>query len=125
MGSETSAPFPRPLLRTILRFVRRNLDAKLTWVDMAAHVGIERHAFGRRFKRTTGLTPRQYVIRKRLRRAKALLAGRDASVAQVALDVGCSCQSHLTTLFRQHLDTTPAAYRRRAAARRHLFAAVR
>jgi len=40
-----------------------------------------------------------------------LLAREDLTLADIALEVGCSCQSHLTMLFRKHLGTTPGAFR--------------
>ena len=70
-----------------------------------------RSRFGRGFKLSTGMTPHQYIIRCRLRRAMKLLARDELTLADIALEVGCSCQSHLTTLFRKHLGTTPGAFR--------------
>jgi AraC-like DNA-binding protein len=106
----------RDLLKRAIRFVNDNLDARLTWDDIAAHVGLDRFTFGRRFRFATGITPHQYVIRCRMRKAMKLLARAETSLADVALEVGCSCQSHLTTLFRKHVGTTPGEYRRRARA---------
>jgi AraC-like DNA-binding protein len=40
-----------------------------------------------------------------------LLTRDELTLADIALEVGCSCQSHLTTLFRKHLGTTPGAFR--------------
>jgi transcriptional regulator GlxA family with amidase domain len=105
----------RDALRRVIRHVNANLDSKLTWDGIAAEVGMDRFTFGRRFKLTTGITPHQYVIRCRLKRAKTLLAHGRSSLADIALDIGCSCQSHFTTLFRQHVGTTPGEFRRRAA----------
>ena len=101
----------RDALRRAIRFVNDNLDCKLKWDDIAAAVGIDQFTFGRRFKRATGMTPHQYIIRCRLRRAMRLLVRTEMALADIALDVGCSCQSHLTTLFRKHLGTTPAVFR--------------
>jgi len=101
----------RDALRRAIRFVNDNLDCKLKWDDIAAAVGIDQFTFGRRFKQATGMTPHQYIIRCRLRRAMRLLTGSDLALADVALEVGCSCQSHLTTLFRKYLGTTPGAFR--------------
>jgi len=98
-------------LRRAIRFVNDNLDLKLKWDDIAAVVGTDQFTFGRSFKRATGMTPRQYIIRCRLRRAMRLLARSELTLADIALEVGCSCQSHLTTLFRKHLGTTPGAFR--------------
>ena len=101
----------REFLRRAIRFIHDNLDAKLNWEQIADAVGLTPFTFGRSFKLTTGLTPHQYVIRCRLRKAMSLLANTEQSICDIALDVGCSCQSHLTTLFRKHTGTTPAAFR--------------
>jgi AraC-like DNA-binding protein len=101
----------RKHMRRAIRYVNENLDSKLKWDDIAAAVGMDPFTFGRSFKLASGMTPHQYIIRCRLRRAMRLLAKEDTSIADIAYDVGCSCQSHLTTLFRKHLGTTPNAYR--------------
>lgn len=114
---ERTARLPRNVLRRAVRFVNEHLDTKLRWDEIAAEVGLDPFTFGRAFKQSTGMTPHQYVIRCRLRRAMTLLTRESLSVADIALEVGCSCQSHLTTLFRKHLGTTPGAVR--AAARQN------
>jgi AraC family transcriptional regulator len=98
-------------LRRAIRFVNDNLGSKLKWDEIAKAVGLDPFAFGRGFKLATGMTPHQYIIRCRIRRAMRLLTREELTLADIALDVGCSCQSHLTTLFRKHLGTTPGAFR--------------
>ena len=102
---------PHETLRRVVRFVNEHLDTKLKWEDIAAEVGMDRHVFGKRFKVTTGMTPHEYVVRCRLRRAMKLLACSELSIVDVALEVGCACQSHFTTMFRQCTGTTPAKFR--------------
>jgi AraC family transcriptional regulator len=101
----------RDVLRRAVRFVNDNLDSKLKWDEIASDVGLDPFTFGRGFKVSTGMTPHQYIIRCRLRQAMKLLARDELTLADIALEVGCSCQSHLTTLFRKHLGTTPGAFR--------------
>ena len=108
---EREAKLAPDLLRDAIRFVNDNLDSKLKWDEIAAVVGLDPFTFGRCFKLSTAMTPHQYIIRCRLRRAMKLLAREDLTLADIALEVGCSCQSHLTTLFRKHLGTTPGAFR--------------
>ena len=108
------ATLPEPLLRRTFEYIERNLDSKLRWDDLAAAVGLDPFRFARSFKRATGMTPHRYVMALRVKRARELLAADESSIADVALDVGCSCQSHLTTLFRSYTGTTPAAFRRAA-----------
>ena len=114
---------PAALQRT-LRYIDENLDSKLTWHEIAASEGVEAFGFGRSFKLFTGMTPHQYVIRCRVQRAMKLLEDEKLSVSDIALEVGCSCQSHLTTLFRKHARTTPAAYRRAARDGRRVLEAA-
>jgi transcriptional regulator GlxA family with amidase domain len=115
----------RKELRGALRYINDNLDSKLTWHEIAAHIGVEAFGFGRKFKLSTGMTPHQYVIRCRVRRAVKMLARDELSLTDIALEVGCSCQSHLTTLFRKYMGTTPGAFRRTARDGRRLIGRAR
>ena len=110
-AAERDPRLSRDVLRRAIRFVNDNLDSKLKWDEIASDVGLDPFTFGRGFKLSTGMTPHQYIIRCRLRRAMRLLAREELTLADIALEVGCSCQSHLTTLFRKHLGTTPGAFR--------------
>ena len=101
----------RDVLRRAIRFVNDNLDSKLKWDDIATAVGLDPFTFGRGFKQAAGITPHQYIIRCRLRRAMRLLARGELTLADIAIEVGFSCQSHLTNQFRKHLGTTPGAFR--------------
>ena len=105
---------PRILLRSTIRFVKDNLESKLGWDEIAAAVDLDPITFGSAFRLATGMTPRRYVIRCRIRKAMWLLSSETMTLADIALAVGCSCQSHLTTMFRKHLGTTPGAFRRAA-----------
>jgi transcriptional regulator GlxA family with amidase domain len=108
---ERDGKLSHDLLRRAIRFVNDNLDSKLKWDEIASDIGLDPFSFGRGFKLSTGMTPHQYVIRCRLRRAMRLLALQELTLADIAIEVGCSCQSHLTTLFRRHVGTTPGAFR--------------
>ena len=117
----TGATLPDRLLRRVLEHIERNLHSKLKWEELAAAVGLDSFRFARGFKRATGMTPHRYVMATRVQRAMELLTREGTSIANVALDVGCSCQSHLTTLFRMHTGTTPAAFRRAARESRRVL----
>ena len=108
---ERNPRLARAVLRRAIRFVNDNLDSKLKWDEIATAVGLDPFTFGRGFKQATGITPRQYIIRCRLRRAMRLLARDELALADIAIEVGFSCQSHLTNQFRKHLGTTPGAFR--------------
>jgi AraC family transcriptional regulator len=66
------------------------------------------------FRASTGFTPHQYVLDLRLRRAQERLKESGTSIIDVAVSCGFSSQSHMTSLFRQRLEMTPATFRRNA-----------
>ena len=121
-GQARNPKLPGEVLRRTVRYINDNLQSKLTWQEIASRIGVDAFGFGRSFKRSTGMTPHQYVIRCGVRRAMKLLAREELSVADIALEVGCACQSHLTTLFGRYTGTTPGAFRRAARDSRHLLA---
>jgi AraC family transcriptional regulator len=125
-NAQVSHPrLPRGVLRRTVRYIHSNLDSKLTWEELASAVGMDVFDFGRGFKMSTGTTPHQYVIRCRLRRAVKLLQYGEMSITDIALEVGCSCQSHLTTLFGRYIGTTPGALRTGVKQSRELLNSVR
>jgi len=77
--------------------------------ELAEHCGIDRFRLTRQFKRTFGLSPHAYLVRLRLRVARALLAS-GTSPSQVALDVGFADQSHMGRWFQRAYRLSPAAY---------------
>jgi AraC family transcriptional regulator len=101
-------------LRRVTDFIEANLTGDLSLPALAAQAGVSRVHFVRQFKRLMGLAPHQYVLRRRVERAAALLKDRDACLKALALEVGFSSQSHLTAAFRHVYGTTPGAYRDRS-----------
>ena len=104
-------------LRRVLDFVGDNYERDLSLSELAGVAGTSTFHFAREFKRATGTTPHQHLIRFRVERAKALLAAGDLPLAEVGLRSGFSHQSHFTRLFRRLTGTTPHSYRLTHAAR--------
>lgn len=103
------------LSKSQLRRVNEHIDDRLCddlrLGDLAALIGMSEFHFSRQFKRTTGLAPHQYLVRRRVERAKRLLRETDMPVAEVALNSGFAHQSHLSNWFRRAVRTSPARYR--------------
>jgi len=79
---------------------------------MAAVVGLNPYHFAKQFKRATGLPPHQYVIARRVERAKQLLQGDgDLTLAQVAARTGFSDQSQFCLHFKRLVGVTPGQFR--------------
>lgn len=87
-------------------------DFRMTVGEMAATVGLSESWFANVFKQTTGKTPLQWQLGKRIGLAQKLLTESDLPVAEIAAQLGFSDQAHLTKAFRQVAGETPAAWRR-------------
>ena len=85
---------------------------RVSLADMAASVGLSESWFGTVFKHTTGLTPMQWQLQRRIEAAKGLLANRELTIAEVAARLGFTDQAHFTKAFRHTTGDTPAAWRR-------------
>jgi len=87
-------------------------DCRMTVAEMAATVGLSESWFANVFKQTTGKTPLQWQLARRIDLAKKLLLDNDLRVAGIAAQLGFSDQAHFTKAFRQVAGETPAAWRR-------------
>ncbi len=111
--SESSVSgLPARILKRIKEKIEANLDADLSLESLAEESGYSRAHFLRMFRTATGLTPHQYVLDLRLRRAQDYLRRKNSSIIDVAMSCGFSSQSHMTNVFRQRLEMTPAEFRR-------------
>jgi sigma-54 dependent transcriptional regulator, acetoin dehydrogenase operon transcriptional activator AcoR len=105
---------PRYKLRRAVEFVDANLDRVIHLKDMARVAQVSLFHFHRQFKKTTGLTPHQFITQRRIEQAKLLLAQSNLPIIDVAARVGFVDQSHFTTTFRKCTSMTPRIYRNAA-----------
>jgi AraC family transcriptional regulator len=103
---------PRGRLRAVLEYIEEHLDGSPTLEQMAAVARISSYHFARQFKGATGLPPHQYVIARRVERAKQLLHGDATStLAEVAGRAGFSDQSQFCHHFKRLVGITPGRFR--------------
>jgi AraC family transcriptional regulator len=93
-------------------FVESSLDQDLTLEALAREAGYSRAHFLRMFRESTGTTPHQYVMERRIAHAEELLLTNELGVAEIAVACGFSSQAHLTLAFKKQTGVTPAEYRR-------------
>jgi AraC family transcriptional regulator len=98
-------------LRLVKTFIHQNLANVLSLSDIANLVHMGPCHFSRAFKESTGLSPHQYVLRRRIDRAVEMLKDERSSLAGIAYDLGFSSQGHFTTVFRKFTGTQPSNYR--------------
>ena len=106
---------PPKRLERVEEYVRAHLSEDVRLEDLAEQAGMSQHHFCRQFKKSTGTSPYQYVIERRVEEGKRLLEETDQLVAQVAFAVGYDSQSRFTQQFKKRVGTTPGAYRRERA----------
>jgi AraC-like DNA-binding protein len=116
-GVRDVIPFYLHLLRAkdlIDREYARQLDVPA--LAREAHASTAH--FSRSFKRTFGETPHQYLLRRRIERAKELLRSTDLSVTEVSLEVGFQSLGSFSAGFRALAGEPPSEYARRWRAAR-------
>jgi AraC family transcriptional regulator len=94
------------LLARINLFLEAHLTERIRIDELADVVRQTRSHFPRLFRRTLGMSPHQYVMRLRLRRARALIS-QGCTLAESAIAAGFSDQSHLTNWLLRIYGTTP------------------
>ncbi|MEM8654270.1 MAG: AraC family transcriptional regulator [Pseudomonadota bacterium] len=104
-------------IRRAQDYIMDNLsDPKLSITNVAREAGLSSSYFGQYFKNKIGITPYNYILRARLKRAKQLVSGSNLTLAEVAFRCGFSDQAHMTSTFSRRLGATPGQLRKSAGA---------
>jgi AraC-like DNA-binding protein len=111
-----NALFLLPALRRARDLIDRNYAEPLDLESMAREAGYSRFHFARAFKATYGETPRAYLTRRRIERAKTLLRTANLSVTEICFLVGFSSLGSFSGRFRGLVGRSPSDYRDDAVA---------
>ncbi|BAW97899.1 AraC family transcriptional regulator (plasmid) [[Synechococcus] sp. NIES-970] len=110
IASQNSS-FSRIQMQQVIDYIQTYLNRDLSLTELASVVNISPTYFASLFKQEMGISPHQYVIRQRVERAKLMLSKTDLAIADIALQVGFSSQSHLTQQFKRLTGMTPRQVR--------------
>jgi AraC family transcriptional regulator len=111
-GLPVDGVLPKHKLRAVIEYIHGRLDAELSLDHLAAVAHMSAYHFSRLFKNSTGLPPHQYVISRRVERAKELLRERRRPpLSEIATEVGFADQSHFTRHFKRLVGVTPRLFR--------------
>lgn len=99
-------------LRRALDFIHAHLDGDPTIAQLAQECGLSPGYFARAFRQSTGVSPHQWLMQKRVDRARALLSVGRMDLAEIALACGFVDQSHFTRVFARIEGQTPGRWRR-------------
>jgi AraC-like DNA-binding protein len=103
--------FPRYMIRRIEELVGTHLEDRVGVREISSRLGYSPSHFFRMFRRSFGITPHAYVMRRRVAMAQHLLTRTDLGLVDIALKAGFCDQSHLSRSFRRFSGLPPRAYR--------------
>jgi AraC family transcriptional regulator len=120
-GNSDGAPTQRPRvtglskwrLKRAKEYMEGNLAEPISLADIAAATGLSRMHFAAQFRAATGLRPHEYLLQRRIERARELLLTSRLPLVEIAFEVGFKTQAHFTTVFARFVGETPNAWRQR------------
>jgi len=98
--------------RRAKEIIEANLVGEISLAELARGCGLSASHFSRAFRETVGISPHQWLLRRRIEKARQLLRNRQLSLSEVALECGFADQSHFTRVFAKLSGTGPGAWRR-------------
>lgn len=94
-----------------LAYIAENADKPLPLAMLAKRVALSPFYFTRVFKKETGFTPHEYIIRVRVDLARFMLKTTDASIKEIAFRCGFGSECSFCTTFKKEVGVTPTLYR--------------
>jgi AraC family transcriptional regulator len=108
---ELAQGLTRQQMGRVTDFILAHLHQDISLDALAQQTDFSPYHFARLFRRTTGESPHQFVLRQRVETAQRLLKETNMPLVSIALESGFANQSHLTRIFKRHLGLTPRTYR--------------
>lgn len=104
----------KTILAPVMQYIDMNIgEAKLTNADLAKQIGISEVYLRKLFLKEWGISPRQYILDLRIRKAKQLLSNTPFTVTAIAEECGFASLYHFCRTFRDRTGVTPLEYARK------------
>ena len=97
-------------LQQAINYIQAHLTEDLSLEAIAIELEMSQYHFARLFKQSTGYSPYQYVIKRRIERAQELMMQQQQSIATIALKVGFASQSQFGRHFKRLTGVTPKQF---------------
>jgi AraC-like DNA-binding protein len=101
----------RQQVRLAYHLLNQGYDAPITLEDLSQKVAISPYYLIRIFRHVYKQTPHQYLVGRRIHKAKELLRNSDLSITEICITVGYESLGSFSTLFRKETGLSPSAYR--------------
>ncbi len=95
----------------IREYIEANLHDRMNMLDLAAVGGISMRHMSRAFNSAIGYAPHEYVLRRRIERAKELMSTGRLGLTEIAIAVGFSSHSHMSAAFKKITGNPPSHFR--------------
>ena len=94
-----------------VKYIHEHISEELTISALAAREFMSEGYYRRLFKSTYGMSPTEYIIKQRINLASYLLSEADASIEEIAADIGLYDRLYFQRFFKKHTGYTPAVFR--------------
>jgi AraC-like DNA-binding protein len=109
-ASRAGAPKLSDLVQASLDFTAQHEKEWITVARLAEQASMSESHFKARFRSEVGLPPAEYMLRHKIDAAKARLGQKEASLTDIAYDLGFSSSQHFSTVFKRYTRITPSEY---------------
>ena len=99
------------LVREAMEMVRELINSSLSVSDIARPLNVSREHLTRVFKEQTGVSPYQFIVRKKMLAACRMLKGTNQTVNEIALYLGFEVPAHFNRTFKRVIKMTPGRFR--------------
>ena len=103
---------PEAVARAV-RFVDEHIGEAIDTAQLASAAGVSVPQIKRRFSMEVGVPPKEFILRRKITRAKELLAAGRLPVTEIALALGFSSSQHFATIFRRYAGDRPVDFRKK------------
>jgi AraC-like DNA-binding protein/CheY-like chemotaxis protein len=100
------------ILKNVIEYINTNIDKKLEIQELSNLTKWSHHHFIKTFTKYVNQTPYQYILKKKMDKAKAIISESDISLTDIASDLGFSSYSNFCNAFKKETGKTPDIFRK-------------
>lgn len=100
------------IIQKAVEYINQHISEKICMDELCRDIHISKYYFCRKFKKTTGFTVMDYILKTRIVAAKSMLTETDLPISEVSTGCGFSSFSYFCRVFKEHTGSTPLQYRK-------------